>query len=235
MTQAPVRPDLPQPAGQEPADQELADDLAATALAVARRLVGGAALWTPVPEAVPLPASALTGPDLVAAARTGCRAGDVLLVTAAADDATTLELTARARVWGVTSVWLGSAARPPAGAADHVLWAADDASAHDLPARLAGQVRALLEQPGLIPAAPAGTVCTDEVCITCSDEGRPAEVVLPPDGPFGEALVRTATGEERIDVTLVGPVQPGDLLLVHAGSALITLDPAWPDLTGGTR
>ncbi|MDT4939715.1 MAG: hypothetical protein QOG80_3386, partial [Pseudonocardiales bacterium] len=63
--------------------------------------------------------------------------------------------------------------------------------------------------------------CTDEVCITCSDEGRAAEVILGPVGAFGTALVRTANGEEQIDTTLVGAVTPGDLLLVHAGSALI--------------
>jgi hydrogenase maturation factor len=214
---------------------ELADDLAAAALVTARRLVGGGMLWASAAEVVALPAAALTGPDLVAMARAGCRAGDVLLLTAAADDATALELTARARIWGVTTVWVGSAARPPAGAADHVLWAADEPGARELLARWAGLARDRLEQPGLMPAVPVGTICTDEVCITCSDEGRPAEVVQPPDGPFGEALVRTATGEERVDVTLVGPVRPGDLVLIHAGSALVTLDPARPDLTGGPR
>jgi hypothetical protein len=74
------------------------------------------------------------------------------------------------------------------------------------------------EHPGLLVAPPAE--CTDEVCVTCSDEGRPAEVVLPADRPFGTALVRTAEGTEQIDTTLVGEVAAGDLLLVHAGSAL---------------
>jgi hydrogenase maturation factor len=58
------------------------------------------------------------------------------------------------------------------------------------------------------------------VCVTCSDEGRPAEVILPPDRPYGTALVRTAAGTEQIDTTLVGEVAAGDLVLVHAGSAL---------------
>jgi hydrogenase maturation factor len=62
--------------------------------------------------------------------------------------------------------------------------------------------------------------CTDEVCITCSDEGRPAEVIVGRDGPLGAALVRTAGGDEHVDTTLIGDVDPGDLLLVHAGSAL---------------
>ena len=74
------------------------------------------------------------------------------------------------------------------------------------------------EHPGLLTGTDAE--CNDEVCITCSDEGRPAEVLLVRDGPFGTALVRTASGEEQVDTTLVGDVLPGDLLLVHAGSAL---------------
>jgi len=39
------------------------------------------------------------------------------------------------------------------------------------------------------------------------------------------ARVRTPTGVEEIDVALVGDVDPGDLLLVHAGSALTRLAP----------
>jgi hypothetical protein len=67
---------------------------------------------------------------------------------------------------------------------------------------------------------PPGGYCADDVCITCSDEGRLGEVITPPDGPFAAALARTATGEELVDVTLVGPVSAGDLILIHAGAAL---------------
>jgi hydrogenase expression/formation protein HypC len=63
-----------------------------------------------------------------------------------------------------------------------------------------------------------------EVCVTCSDEGRPGEVIAPPTELFAPATVRTATGEEEIDVTLVGDVAPGDLILIHAGMALQRLD-----------
>lgn len=62
--------------------------------------------------------------------------------------------------------------------------------------------------------------CTDEVCITCSDEGRVGEVLTPPAGQFMPALVRTDRGEEEVDVTLVGEVAPGDLILIHAGGAI---------------
>lgn len=80
---------------------------------------------------------------------------------------------------------------------------------------LAAQRGTLREQ--LVPAPP----CTDEVCITCSDEGRLVEVVAP--GPAGTATVRTATGEETVLTLLVEPVAPGDLLLVHAGTAIARL------------
>jgi hydrogenase maturation factor len=55
------------------------------------------------------------------------------------------------------------------------------------------------------------------VCITCSDEGRLAEVV---SVEGDEAVVRTADGQERIDVSLVDTPAPGDLVLVHAGFAI---------------
>src|SRR5262249_29509409 len=38
-------------------------------------------------------------------------------------------------------------------------------------------------------------------------------------------LVRTAQGEEEADVTLVAPVAPGDLVLVHGGVALERVKP----------
>ncbi|MBA3339461.1 MAG: HypC/HybG/HupF family hydrogenase formation chaperone, partial [Geodermatophilaceae bacterium] len=79
------------------------------------------------------------------------------------------------------------------------------------------------EHPGLL--SPPVAECTDEVCVTCSDEGRLAEVILAPSTPFGDALVRTEAGEEWIDVTMVAPVTPGDLVLIHAGTALTRLDP----------
>ena len=58
--------------------------------------------------------------------------------------------------------------------------------------------------------------------MTCSDEGRVAEVVaLAADGT---ATVRTAAGEETVMTLLVAPVAPGDLLLIHAGTAIARLE-----------
>ena len=61
--------------------------------------------------------------------------------------------------------------------------------------------------------------CTDDVCITCSDEGRVAEVSAvywPTAGPRcwragGAETGRRQPGRRR---------RPGDLVLVHAGVAV---------------
>ena len=45
----------------------------------------------------------------------------------------------------------------------------------------------------------------------------------PPD-PLGQALIRTAKGEEFVDVSVLGEVAPDDLVLVHAGTAIARLD-----------
>jgi hydrogenase maturation factor len=74
--------------------------------------------------------------------------------------------------------------------------------------------------------AAAGPGLEGDGCITCSDEGRFGEVVS--SATFGDAIVRTARGVETVDITLVAPVRPGDLLLVHAGAAIAALDAERP-------
>lgn len=66
--------------------------------------------------------------------------------------------------------------------------------------------------------------CEHPVCVTCSDEGRLVEVVEAPASLLDRATVRSPDGIEAVDVTLVGVVSPGDLLLVHAGTALTRVD-----------
>jgi hypothetical protein len=225
-------------------DHGLAEDLAAASLALARRFAAGATMWCVAPQWEPhahhmavefvhpvivgkraLPALALTAPDVVAQARVSVRPGDVLIAVAGSDDPAVGDLMRRTPAWGATTIWIGSGARPANGAADHVLWIDDPDPLAPATGRFVLMYHLLwelthvcFEYPGLL--SPPPEQCGDEVCVTCSDEGRPAEVILPAEGPFGAALVRTAGGEERIDTTLVGPVVPGDLLLVHAGSAL---------------
>jgi hypothetical protein len=77
------------------------------------------------------------------------------------------------------------------------------------------------EHPGLLK--PRGDDGTQDACVTCSDEGRLGEVVLAPGDSTGQALVRTANGEESVDVTVLGDVTPNDLVLVHAGAAITRL------------
>ena len=56
--------------------------------------------------------------------------------------------------------------------------------------------------------------CDDDHCVTCSDEGVPMQVAeVQPDG--------TALCEGvEVMTDLVGAVEPGDVLLVHAGTAI---------------
>jgi|GEM_PF-3459913 len=57
-----------------------------------------------------------------------------------------------------------------------------------------------------------------DVCITCSDEGRPGVVL-------DDGRVRTDAGDEDVDLTLTPGVRPGDRVLVHAGMAITALEP----------
>jgi len=225
-----------------------ARDLAAAALTLARRFAAGATLWCVAPAWQPhahhvavefvhpvvvgkraLPAVALTGAGLLDQARLAVRPGDVILAVAAADEPQVRAIMRRAPAWGATTLWIGNGARPPAGAADHVLWLDDPDPAAPATGRFVLLYHLLwelthvcFEHPGLLTPDPAGE-CAGDVCVTCSDEGRLAEVIGPTDA-FGGTPVRTATGEETVDATLVGPVAPGDLLLVHAGAAITRLD-----------
>lgn len=231
-------------------DEALAADLADASLALARRFAAGATLWCLAPAWEPhahhvavefvhpvivgkraLPAVALTGPDLVSSVRVSVQPGDVVLAVAGAADPTVTSVMRRSPAWGATTVWIGNGPRPAQGSADHVLWLDDPSPT--LPATggfvllyhvLWELTHVCFEHPGLLTTAPN---CTDEVCVTCSDEGRLAEVLTPGTG-LDPATARTAQGIETVDTTLVGPVAPGDLLLVHAGLAISRIDPQEP-------
>ena len=220
----------------------VADDLARASLAMARRYnAPGATLWCASarwpfhahhlavefvhPVIVGKRALAAltvpTGADLVASLRASVRPGDMVLALAPAGDSAVADVMRRGRAWGVETIWIGHGERPPAGVADHVVWleTADELEASEQFVRLYHMLWELthvcFEHPGLLKPEPE---CNDEVCITCSDEGRLAEVVLV-EGD--EALVRTAEGQERIDVSLIDPPPgAGDLVLVHAGFAI---------------
>jgi hypothetical protein len=225
-----------------------AADLAAAALALGRRFALGATMWCLAPQwpeharhvAVEfvhpviigkraLPAVAVEPDDPVSALRELTRPGDVLLVVGARDAAHVRPVLQRAAVWGLTSIWIGAGPRPDAGAADHVLWVegADSGWAASYDGRLVARYHLLwelahvcFEHPGLLDAG--DPACDDDdVCVTCSDEGVLAEVVA---GHGGATTVRTARGTETVDAALVGTVAPGDLVLVHAGTAIARVD-----------
>jgi hydrogenase maturation factor len=218
----------------------VASDLATAALALARRFADGATLWCWAPGAPhhaqhvavefvhpvivgtrALPAVAVVDDDPVATLRSMARAADALLVVADSD-APVAGTLRRAEAWGLLTMWMGAGPRPSAATAQHTLWVSEDPAArHDGRLVLGYHVlweltHVCFEHPGLLVAP-----CEADVCITCSDEGRLAEVIASADT---DATVRTAGGLEVVSTMLVGPVQAGDLVLVHAGTAITVVD-----------
>ena len=62
--------------------------------------------------------------------------------------------------------------------------------------------------------------CTDDHCITCGDVAVEVRVIMA-DEARELAMGHDDTGvATEIDTMLVGPVAPGDRLLVHAGTAI---------------
>ena len=61
--------------------------------------------------------------------------------------------------------------------------------------------------------------CTSDHCVTCSDEAVPLRVEVVRDD--GTALC----GGIEVMTDLVGEVDPGDVVLVHAGVALQLAEP----------
>jgi hypothetical protein len=227
---------------------ELAEDLAATAFTLAKRFAAGATMWSIAPSWEPhalhiavefvhpvimgkraLPAVALTGPDLVDLVRVSVRPGDIVVAVSGADDAQVRSVMRRSPAWGATTIWIGSGERPAAGMADHVLWL-DDPDPR-VPATggfvlfyhvLWELTHVCFEHSGLLKDDPS-----QDVCVTCSDEGRLGEVVSASEN--GQAPVRTARGVETVITTLIDPVAAGELILVHAGTAISRLDEAEDD------
>jgi hypothetical protein len=231
--------------GESFVDTELSADLAAAALDLARRFHDGATLWVISPQWEPhahhvavefvhpvimgkraLPSVALVEPDPVAQARVASQPGDLLLAVASADEPAVIDAMRRAPAWGALTLWIGSGPRPPAGAANHILWVDSEDPMVPATGRFVLMYHLLwelthvcFEHPGLLKPEERG----EDVCVTCGDEGRLGEVLLPPAEATGQALVRTAKGEEWVDVTVLGDVEPNDLLLVHAGAAITRL------------
>lgn len=235
-------------------DDTWCDALADSAFTLARRFAAGGTLWVWSPQwpwhahhvavefvhpvvvgtraldAVALPDATR---DPVGWLRTAARPQDSVLVLASAGEPAAHTLVRRASIWGLRTLWIGPGPAPAPGAADHVLFAGELPDAvHDGSLVLAYHLlweltQVCLEHPGLL-ATQAGEGCERAVCITCSDEGRLAEVIAVAGT---EATVRSASGIEPIDVTLVGPIAPGSVVLVHAGTAIATVEDPTPGTT----
>jgi hydrogenase maturation factor len=222
-------------------DSETALGLATAALALARRFASGAVMWCVAPQwpahgrhvtvefvhpvivgKRALPAVHVEGNDVCGALRLLTRPGDVLLAVSSGDDPGTVDLLRRCEAWGLTRLWLGAGVPPGAGLAEHVVWIRDPDAAYGgdlvlLYHLLWELTHVVFEHPGLLDPEPP---LSEEVCLTCSDEGRVAEIrALRADGT-AEVVVRGRA--ETLDVSLVA-VAPGDLVLAHAGVALTTL------------
>jgi hydrogenase maturation factor len=178
-----------------------------------------------------LPAMYVEASDATAALRLLARAGDVLLVLSAGDEPGVRDLMDRSEAWGLLRLWLGAGPRPPSDCCDQLVWL--ETAASDDPANSGDLVmlyhllweltHVVFEHPGLLQPDSCNA---GEVCITCSDEGRVAEVTLVHDETRVEVV--TQGRPETIDASLIEPVQPGDLVLVHAGVALTTLTAGLP-------
>lgn len=235
-------PDQPDQSG-EAAGSVDDESLNPAALSLARRIASGGRVWCLAPGGVhhardlaaeivrptserPQAAVAVEDDtDPIAAARDLVGAGDVMVVVGDDADPVVAGLLRRNEAWGATTVLLATTARrPDTATADHVVWIGPDVDALAAAARrLAAGTEAVFADPGRLVDPDAD--CTEEVCITCSDEGRVVEVASLSDAHT--AVVLAGGHEETVDISVVDEVGPGDLLLVHAGLALaIVEDPA---------
>jgi hydrogenase expression/formation protein HypC len=67
--------------------------------------------------------------------------------------------------------------------------------------------------------------CGDH-CITCSDEGVPMRVIAIDDERCLALCADASGARHTVETALVAPIGPADEVLVHAGVALVRLEPA---------
>jgi len=185
---------------------------------------------TRTPDNRPLSAVVVEGGHLLDSLRAQVSAGDVLVVYARSDDPAVTGLRQRSAAWGLLTVWVAPGDRPAAGAADYIL-CLEEKMGSSYESSLAALSQALglglvehLEHPELLEIEKAE--CNEEVCITCSDEGRLGEVVALYED--GQVQIRTPAGLETVDTSLIDDARPGDLVLVHAGAVLSRVDEESP-------
>jgi len=231
-------------------DGLIADALSSAALALARKFARGATMWCVAPEwpshsrhvAVEfvhpvivgkrsLPAVDMDASDPVSALRVLARPEDVLLVASSVANVCSADLMRRAEAWGLTRLWLGAGTSPAPSNAEHVIWL--EGTEAETAARSGDLVmlyhllweltHVVFEHPGLLDVVEPAT---QEACVTCSDTAVVGEVRRLCHSDIADAIVGGTY--QSVDVGLVAPVSVGDLVLVHAGVAITTLDQAGP-------
>ena len=65
--------------------------------------------------------------------------------------------------------------------------------------------------------------CDSDHCITCGDDGVPMQVLKVDEGRMLALCVDADGDRSSVEIELVAPVEPGNELLVHAGTALVRL------------
>ena len=65
--------------------------------------------------------------------------------------------------------------------------------------------------------------CDADHCITCGDDGVPMRVLAVDDRRCLALCVDDDGDKSTVEIELVVPVEPGNELLVHAGTALVRL------------
>jgi len=80
--------------------------------------------------------------------------------------------------------------------------------------------------------ATAEPACGSEHCITCGDDGEPMTVIKV-DRDRGLALCADDDGARAtVETALVEPIEPGERLLVHAGTAIAHVYRAEDEVAG---
>ena len=168
--------------------------------------------------AVAIPTSVVA--EMTQELRVNIRADDVIVSMGDADSAFVDGLGLRAQAWGAVHLHIGWTTR--SGSRPNTRFVSIDPAARS--ERFLTRAYHLLWELTFVclgHPSPQPGVGNDDSCAVCSDEAVVAEIIEV-DGD--RAAVRTACGTIRVDVTLVPPVGVHDLVLVHAGMALRTLD-----------
>lgn len=215
-----------------------AEALANASLALARALHGGATMWCWSPESdshahhlavefvhpvvvgkPALPALAVEPGDVAEQLRRTARPGDVLVVVAAGDHAGAADVAARAPAWALDVIWLATGPAPSTSTSARVVdlgTGADDADIVCAYHLLWELTHVCLEQPGVL-TAPVDTGASCPACLDAGDLGE-VERIGDPD-----ATVVIGGMPQPVDLSLVGPCEVGELVVVHAGVAIARL------------